>query len=108
VFFPSYSCSPAFDNSDLRAQKADYRAGQVDIQLAFSPVSSQKPYFGYGNQPINASMAPEYTGFSDLILSWKFASFLGDPARSIELTPQSERAKVCGLNADAQDPSGCH
>jgi hypothetical protein len=71
-------------------------------------VSSENPYFGYGSQPMNASIAAEYTGFSDLMLSWKFASFLGDPALSIDLTPQSERAKVCGLNADAQSPSGCH
>ncbi|KAH8590742.1 hypothetical protein B0O99DRAFT_300340 [Bisporella sp. PMI_857] len=81
---------------------------QVDIQLAFSPVSFRKPYFGYANQPMNASVASEYTGFSDLLLSWKFSSFLGDPARSIDLTPEAERAKVCGLNADALDQSGCH
>jgi hypothetical protein len=86
----------------------DYGAGQVDIQLAFSPVSPGEGYFGYDNQPMNASMASEYTGFSDLMLSWKFASFLGDPARSVDLTPESERAKVCGLNADTRDTSGCH
>lgn len=57
---------------------------------------------------MNASMAAEYTGFSDLMLSWKFASFLGDPTLSIDLTPQNERARICGLNANAQDVSGCH
>jgi hypothetical protein len=57
---------------------------------------------------MNASTASEYTGFSDLMLSWKFPSFLGDPSRSVDLTPESERTKVCGLNAAAQDPSGCH
>jgi hypothetical protein len=33
---------------------------------------------------------------------------LGDPGHSIDLTPQSERAKVCGLNANAKDSSGCN
>lgn len=57
---------------------------------------------------MNASVALEYTGFTDLMLSWGFASFLGDPGRSVQLTPQSDMAKVCSLNAGAQDTSGCH
>jgi hypothetical protein len=75
--------------------------------LAFSPLSSGTPYFGYNTQPINASAAIEYTGLTDLILSLKFASFLGDPTHSIDLTPQSQRAKGCSLNAKTQDSSGC-
>jgi hypothetical protein len=42
------------------------------------------------------------------MLSWKFSGFLGDPTRSIDLTPQSEQAKVCGLNAKNQASSGCN
>lgn len=57
---------------------------------------------------MNASSAPEYTGFTDLVLSANFAGFLGDPARSVDLTPDSERGKVCGLNANARDSSGCN
>jgi hypothetical protein len=76
--------------------------------MAFSPVSSEAPYFGYDNQPMNASVAAEYTGFTDLLLSWKFATFLADPAHSIDLTLQSERVKRCSLNANSQDSSGCN
>ena len=57
---------------------------------------------------MNASMARESIGLTDLMLSWKSGSFLEDPTRSIDLTPESEGAKVCGLNADAQDQSGCN
>jgi hypothetical protein len=57
---------------------------------------------------MNASSASEYTGFTDLVLSWKFAGFLGDPTRSVDLTPDTERAKACGLNANAQASSGCN
>lgn len=76
--------------------------------MAFSPLSSGTPYFGYDNQPINASVAVEYTGLTDLILSSKFSGFLGDPTYSVDLTPQSQRAKGCGLNAQTQDSSGCN
>jgi hypothetical protein len=82
--------------------------GQVEIGLAFSPVSSTTRYFGYNNHPMNASSAFEYTGFTDLVLSGKFAGFLGDPTRSVDLTPANERGKVCGLNVNAQDLSGCN
>lgn len=46
-----------------------YLTGQVQIQMVFSPVLSAIPYFGYDNQPINASVAAEYTSFTDLLLS---------------------------------------
>jgi hypothetical protein len=91
----------------MRSHKNNFGTGQVDIQLAFSPVSSGTQYFGYDNQQMNASVAAESTGFTDLMLSWKFASFLEDPTRSIDLTPESEGGKVCGFNADAQDQPGC-
>lgn len=89
-------------------QDPDFQTGQVEIRLAFSTVSSGTQYLGYGNQPMNATAAAEFTGFADLVLSWKFAGFLRDPAHSVDLTPQSERAKVCGLNASAKDSSGCN
>ncbi len=56
---------------------------------------------------MNATMAPEYTGFTDLLLSWKFAGFVSDSTHSVDLTPDSERAKPCGLEADSGDTSGC-
>lgn len=92
----------------MRSQKNNYGTGQVDIQLAFSPVSSGTQYFGYDIQPMNASTAKEFIGFIELMVSWKSGSFLGDPTRSIDLTPKSEGANVCGLNEDAQDQSGCN
>jgi hypothetical protein len=92
----------------MRSQKNNYGTGQVDIQLAFSPVSSGTQYFGYDIQPMNASTARELTGLADLLLTWKSGGFLEDPTRSIDLTPESEGAKVCGLNEDAQDQSGCN
>jgi hypothetical protein len=104
----TYHFSHSFGHKEIRSHRHDYGIGQVDIQLAFSPIPSETTYLGYDNQPMNASVAVEYTGFTDLLLSWKFASFLGDPTRSIDLTPESERAKVCGLNADTQDSSGCN
>jgi len=82
--------------------------GQVDIRLAFSTESSQKPYMGYYMNPMNASMAVEYLGISDLVLSSKFSSFLDDTSRSIDLTSKMEPQKTCGLNAGGQDTSGCH
>jgi hypothetical protein len=57
---------------------------------------------------MNATSALEYTSFTDLVLSWKFAGFLGDPTRSVDLTPDNERGKVCGLNVNAQDSLGCN
>jgi hypothetical protein len=92
----------------MRSHKINCGTGQVDIQLAFSPVSSGTQYFGYDTQPMNASMAVESLGLTDLILSWKFGGFLEDATRSIDLTPESEGAKVCGFNADVQDQSGCN
>ena len=74
--------------------------------MAFSPVSSSSQYYGYNLQPMNASVAAEYTGFTDLVLSWKFEDFLRDTTRSVDLTPPSERLIPCGLNA--QDSSGCN
>jgi hypothetical protein len=91
----------------MRSHKNIYGTGQVDIQSAFSPVSSGTQFFGYDTQPMNASMAGESKGITDLVLSWKFGGFLEDATRAIDLTPESEGAKVCGLNADAQDQSGC-
>jgi hypothetical protein len=65
-------------------------------------------YMGYDMQPMNASMAVEYLGFSDLMLSSNFGSFLNSAIRSVDLTPQSEFTAFCGLNAAAQDSgSGC-
>ena len=92
----------------MRSHKNIYGTGQVDIQLAFSPVSSGTQYFGYDTQPMNASIAVESLGLTGLVLSWKFGRFLEDATRAINLTPESEGAKVCGLNADAQDQSGCN
>jgi hypothetical protein len=80
--------------------------GQVDIELAFSPVPSETPYLGYSMQPMNASMAMEYIGLSDLVLSARLSGFLGDSTRSIDLTPSSERAKPCGLNGATQSMAG--
>ena len=57
---------------------------------------------------MNASVAAEYTGFTDLLLSWKFAGFLTDPTHSVDLTPQSEMAQPCILDANSQDSSGCN
>jgi hypothetical protein len=76
--------------------------------LAFSSLSSDTPYFGYDIQTMNASAAGEYLGFTDLTLSTKFASFLEDAIRAVDLTPQSERAQACGLNATSEDSSGCN
>jgi hypothetical protein len=87
---------------------AKYRTGQVQIQMAFTPASPETPYFGYDNQLMNASVAMEYTGFTDLLLSWKFATFLADPGHSIDLTLQSEGAKPCTMNANGQDASACN
>lgn len=56
---------------------------------------------------MNASMAPEYTGFTDLLFSWRFGSFLSDPLSSVDLTPERERSKPCELKADAGDTLGC-
>ncbi|KAE9378400.1 hypothetical protein N431DRAFT_501051 [Stipitochalara longipes BDJ] len=81
---------------------------QVQIQMAFSPAPSETTYFGYDNQPMNASVAVEYTGFTDLLLSWKFGTFLADPGHSVDLTLQSERAQPCSLNANSHDSSGCN
>jgi hypothetical protein len=92
----------------MRSHKNDYGTGQVDIQLAFSPVSSGTSYFGYDIQPMNVSMVLESVGMTDLMLSWKFGGFLEDTTRSIDLTPQSSEAKVCAFNADAQDQPGCN
>lgn len=100
--------SPKALNPPHRSINTDYRTGQVEIQLAFSPLSSATPYFGYDIYPMNASSAWEYTGFTDLTLSTKFSAFLGDATRSVDLTPQSEQTKACGLNANAQDSSGCN
>jgi hypothetical protein len=92
----------------MRSQKNNYGTGQVDIQLAFSPVSSGTQYFGYDIQPMNASTAPEFTGLTDLLLTLNPGGFLEDPTRSIDLTPESEGARGCGFNEDAQDQSGCN
>ena len=97
--------SPGSQRSVIAAK---YLTGQVQIQMAFSPVSLPTPYFGYDNQPMNASVAAEYTGFTDLLLSWEFTSFLTDPTHSVDLTPQSEIAQPCRLDANSQDSSGCN
>ncbi|KAK3389405.1 hypothetical protein B0H63DRAFT_556570, partial [Podospora didyma] len=82
---------------------------QVDIQIAFSEESSQAPYMGYDLQPMNSSMATEYLGFSDLILTANPSSFLHNPSRSIDLSPRGEQAALCRLNAGSQgSESECH
>lgn len=82
-------------------------AGQVDIQLAFTPIESQPTYFGFGNVDMNGTIGLEYTGFSDLLLSWKFSGFLQDPNHSVDLTPPSDSARVCGLATDSRLTGGC-
>ncbi|KAK3323146.1 hypothetical protein B0T19DRAFT_198525 [Cercophora scortea] len=81
---------------------------RVDVQPAFSPVSMASPYSGYGLQPMNASTALEYFGFTDIIFGSKFSAFLSGPSRSVDLTPESQREKPCGLNVGGADRSGCH
>ncbi len=81
--------------------------GQVDIELAFSPVSMDPAYVGYGTAPLNASMAGEYTGLTDMMMSWDFQNFLGDSTHSIDLSPDDIQSKPCGLNANPEDNSGC-
>jgi len=62
-------------------------------------------------QPMNASMALEYIGLTDLVITAKFSGFLGDPSRSVDLKPAGERDSVCALNADVAPgddrPSDC-
>jgi hypothetical protein len=94
--------------SHRRQEYANHDTGQVNIQLAFSSASSSQSYFGYPLQSMNASVTSEYTGFSDLFLSAGFAGFLADSQHSIDLTPESEKIKACGLNTAVQESSGCH
>jgi hypothetical protein len=57
---------------------------------------------------MNVSAAKEYAGFTDIILGSKFGSFVHSPTRSVDLTPESVRSKICALNAvPDQDPSNC-
>ena len=62
-------------------------------------------------EQMNASMALEYVGLTDLVITAKFAGFLGDPTRSVNLKPPGELDSVCTLNAGAQPgedrPSDC-
>ncbi|KAK1753946.1 hypothetical protein QBC47DRAFT_385249 [Echria macrotheca] len=82
---------------------------QVEIQLAFTAEKTQAPYLGYAMFPINASMAVEYLGFSDLVLTSSPGSFLTNSIRSVNLSPQSERDKFCRLNAGGDsENSDCH
>ncbi|KAK5662222.1 hypothetical protein OQA88_8127 [Cercophora sp. LCS_1] len=77
---------------------------QVEIQLAFAREKHQESYLGYALHPMNASMAIEYFGFSDLILTSNIGGFLYNPARSVNLSPQGEQGTFCRLNADADGP----
>ncbi|KAK0721886.1 hypothetical protein B0T26DRAFT_769792 [Lasiosphaeria miniovina] len=82
---------------------------QVEIQIAFTEEPSQPPYLGYDLQPMNASVAVEYFGFSDLVLTANPGAFLHNPARSVDLSQQGEDASLCRLNADSQGQrTGCH
>ena len=90
---PRRSCEACF---------ADKILGQVDISLAFTSEAAQEPYLGFPMQSMNASMALEYVGLTDLILTAKFAGFLGDPTRSVNLKSPGEDDSVCALNAEAQ------
>ncbi|KAK4442372.1 hypothetical protein QBC34DRAFT_444245 [Podospora aff. communis PSN243] len=82
---------------------------QVEIQLSFSPEKSQDPYLGYSMHSMNASMAVEYLGFSDLVLSANPASFLHNAARTVNLSPPGERDTFCRLNTNDDGDSGdCH
>jgi hypothetical protein len=92
----------------IERAEANSIAGQVDIRLAFSTETRQKPYMGYSMHPMNASMAIEYLGFSDLVLSSKLSGFLLDPLHSVELGTATERPRTCSLNANGQGISGCH
>ena len=57
---------------------------------------------------MNVSAAKEFAGFTDIILGSKFGSFVHSPTRSVDLTPESVRSKICALNAvPNQDPSNC-
>jgi len=60
---------------------------------------------------MNASMAVEYIGLTDLVITAKFAAFLGDPSRSVNLKPAGDRDSVCRLNAaavpDDDRPTDC-
>jgi hypothetical protein len=58
---------------------------------------------------MNVSAAKEYAGFTDIILGSKFGSFVQSPSRSVDLTPEDIRSKICGLNAvKDQNPSDCN
>lgn len=80
---------------------------QVDIRLAFSAETRQKPYMGHYIHPMNSSMAIEYLGFSDLVLSSKLSGFLQDPLHSVELGTTTQQ-QTCILNANGQGSSDCH
>ena len=96
---------------ELWKTKIDAGVGQVDISLAFTTEASQDAFFGFHMQSMNASMASEYIGLTDLVITAKFASFLGDPIRSVNLNPASDHDAVCALNAGMQPgddrPSDC-
>jgi len=64
---------------------------------------------GYAMHPMNASMAVEYLGFSDLVLTANPASFLHTSSRSINLSPPGEHESFCRLNAPTPEGRGdCH
>jgi hypothetical protein len=77
------------------------------MDLAFSMETSQQTYSGFNMEPMNASMAGEYIGLSDLMLSTKSTSFLGDPASTVDLSPPGDIAQGCGLNGGEQGTSSC-
>lgn len=79
----------------------------VNVQPVFTSVTTAA-FSGYGMQPMNASTAVEYLGFTDIIFGSKFSAFVDGPSRSIDLTPEPFRSTVCGANALAlHDKAGC-
>lgn len=93
--------------ANIERVEANSIAGQVDIRLAFSAETRQKAYMGHYIHPMNSSMATEYLGFSDLVLSSKLSGFLQDALLSVELGTTTQ-PQTCILNANEQGTSDCH
>ncbi|KAK5652399.1 hypothetical protein OQA88_10591 [Cercophora sp. LCS_1] len=80
----------------------------VDVRPIYAAIEGSTSYPGYGLSSMNASSSIEYIGFTDIIFGSKFLGFVQAPSLSIDLTPESLRQRVCGLNAAKGDESSCN